>query len=207
MSLLANKYSGENQRKENDEYITPFKVVDSSVQYFLEYAKGHLRPGDILDPCAGNGIWGDVLANYIVSPRLVGVDVNKKFDKPEVYDEWHTLDFIRDTHNHNPVGSFDYIISNPPFKDSQEFVEKSITKLKDSGWLVFLLNESFLNSIGRKEQLFSDPWYRPEHVAISSRRVDFTGQGNPHTLVGLFIWRQGKTWETTLNWFDWKKDY
>lgn len=201
--LLGNKYSGENERKEFDQYFTPPEVVDACTDYFLWYIGNEAYPGSILDPCAGHGVWGNSLANKIVSSKLVGIDIDKSLEKPKGFDEWHNFDFIKGLESNN--NQFDYIISNPPFKDSQRFVEVGMSYLREGGWMVYLLNESFLNSIGRYEDIFTSQWYRPEHVAISSRRVDFTGQGNPHTLVALFIWRLGKTVETTINWFDWKR--
>lgn len=200
--LLANKYTGENERKEHDQYFTPKKVVDSSLDYFLWYIGDKAKPGTILDPSAGKGIWGNTLADKVVCTNLVGVDIDESLQKPEGYDEWHNFDFTKGLEMNN--NNFDYIVSNPPFKDSQRFVEVGLSYLRDDGWMAYLLNESFLNSIGRYEEIFTSQWYRPEHVAISSRRVDFTGQGNPHTLVALFIWNAGSTYETSISWFDWQ---
>ena len=73
-----------------------------------------------------------------------------------------------------------------------------------------MLNLTFLSSIGRMSRLFNTN-KAPSRVIVSSRRIDFTGQGSPHTEVGMFIWdkfmQEHKRISTEIGWLDWKESY
>jgi len=200
--LLANKYSGENKRREHDQYITPIKPVVALVNLLGNELT--FSVDSILDPCAGYGVWGKVVKSIFTEATLYGIDIDDSLTKPDMYDFWQTDDYL----NGNLANKkFDLIISNPPFKLAEKFVIESFKHVAYGGTIAFMFPLGFVSSVGRYKRMFSSPEYKPNKILVSSRRIDFTGQGSPHTDIAMFIWHAvGKgTEHTFVDWFDWEE--
>ena len=201
--LLGNKYSGDTERRQYDQYLTPTKPV-VAVANILKKDIIKFPPETILDPCAGEGIWGQVLGSIFTEARVYGVDIDESLEKPDFFDYWHTGDFIG---SHMANKKFDLIVSNPPFKLAEKFVTEAFRHVAHMGVIAYMFPLGFMSSVGRYNRLFKGFTYRPDHIYVSSRRIDFTGQGSPHTDIAMYIWKaEGKgTTQTTIEWFDWEE--
>lgn len=201
--LLANKYSGENQRLEHDQYLTPLKPVVALVNLLKDNVIQY-QPEFILDPCAGKGVWGQVVKSTYTDSILYGVDIDDTLPQPAMYDYWYTGDFIG---NHMANKKFDLIISNPPFKLAEKFVYEAFNHIAFGGVIAFMLPLGFMSSVGRYKRIFTTD-FKPDRIFVSSRRIDFTGQGSPHTDIAMFVWGGNSSLitPTEVKWFDWESD-
>ena len=120
------------------------------------------------------------------------------------FDKWINYDFLQKDFDDI---KFDIIISNPPFSLSEEFIHKGLSLLSPNGVMAYMLNLTFMGSIGREQRLFN-AGLQPTQIIVSSRRIDFTGQGSPHTEIGMFVWHMPFLGASTiLEWLDWEKYY
>lgn len=200
--LFPNKYSGKNERAKHDQYPTPLKPVHAMCNEVRKTIdKRHNLT--VLDPCAGDGVWGLTWKNMYGVKKLYGIDIDDSLEMPRDFDGWQTANFMEaKMANHK----FDLIISNPPFNQAEEFLYRSFEVLNDFGTIAFLLPLAFMSSIGRYERIFDVMEIRPYHIVVSSRRIDFTGQGNPHLDVAMFIWTANNWMKyTTMSWVDWEE--
>ena len=206
--LMPYKYSGKVDREKNDQYFTPSKPVERLCKEIICIKPYNIYyPYNILDPCAGTGIWGATYHSLNNRGELYGVDIDPNMKKPEAYDYWDNDNFLTMDFRSK---KFDVIISNPPFKHAEEFVVKGLSLLAEGGHLAYLLPLAFMSTVGRFERLFNNGLH-PDEIMVSSRRIDFTGQGNPHTDVAMFVWysmdmRKYGSSDTIMHWFDWEKE-
>ncbi len=86
------------------------------------------------------------------------------------------------------------IITNPPYKYAQEFVEKSISLIHDNAQVAMFLKLTFLE--GQKRRKLFDK-YPPEYVYVFSSRQkcaingDFANTGSSAACYAWFVWRKG----------------
>lgn len=132
----------------SDLYSTPeialdklFEVVDFSTdeKYF--------------EPCAGIGIVSEYLRNrglYVVTNEL--------------FEHGYTTEYNEDFLNTDIEFNYDTIISNPPYKLANEFVNKGFECTKEQ---YLLLRLQFLESKKRYEQLFSKGHLKNVYVFVS----------------------------------------
>ncbi|HDK25502.1 MAG TPA: class I SAM-dependent methyltransferase [Candidatus Atribacteria bacterium] len=205
VALLPNKLSGKNERAENDQYFTPPKLAELMCREVgRAFNDTIFYPTEVLDPSAGTGIWGKVWKEIYPHAKITGIDIDPSFNKPEGYSEWLTGNFLTTDFGNK---QFDLVLTNPPFKYAEKFVNKGLEIVKPYGVVAYLLNLTFLGSVGRGKRLFNNR-KNPTNIIVSSRRVDFTGQGSPHTEIAMFVWKKlpefGK-WKTYIEWVDWKE--
>lgn len=95
------------------------------------------------------------------------------------------------------------IITNPPFKLAEKFVEKAMGLLNVGDLCIYLLRIQFLESKSRKE-LFAK--YPPKYVYVNSERIKVEKNGefdkyNAKTQCFCwFIWEKGYVGETIVRW-------
>lgn len=173
------------KREKNDFYATDPK----SVKALLDVA--NIRGESFYEPCCGQGHISKVLKKHYPKSRHYASDLIDR--------EYGTgyVDFLK-------VGTFfgkskfDWIITNPPFKHAQEFVEKSLS-MTNTGVAMFLKIQ-FLEGQTRQQFLKDTPL---KYVYVFSARQNPWRNGieiNPDT---------GKRWEGTMcfAWFVWKHGY
>ena len=100
------------------------------------------------------------------------------------------------------------IITNPPYKYAQQFVEHALKLVPDGNRVAMFLKLTFLESQSRR-QLFEK--YPPKIIYVSSSRLqcakngDFIkyGKGTGTAVAyGWFIWEKGYTGEPQVRWFN-----
>ena len=112
MALSGSNIAGGNPdrgRVENDFYATDPK----STRALLDEVKFQ---GSFLEPCCGQGHISEVIKEYYPDAEIISQDlVDRGYGKTGI--DFLTYEFDR---------KFDNVITNPPFKFAQEFIEKSL---------------------------------------------------------------------------------
>lgn len=97
------------------------------------------------------------------------------------------------------------IITNPPYRLAQAFLEKAIQEVPYSAWL---LRMNFVESMSRLPFFKSTP---PARIWVSSRRLPMmhrAGWEGPiapsNTCFAWFVFEKGAT-QSETRWFDWKE--
>lgn len=175
-------------RNEHDFYETP----DYSVYSMMEHVGMDLlhHPGPWLEPCVGNGAIIKAIQKWYqenqvtvngqdFTPTWDAVDIRKEAEYPH-----QTANFLdwKPKHDH-----YSLIITNPPFLQAQEIIEKCLTL---NGYyppptVIMLLRLNFLGAEKR-----SDFWQRRpiDILDALSERPDFTGDGGDSTEYAWFFW-------------------
>lgn len=181
----------------------PIEPVHKIVNYLKDNIISHY-PEKILNPCAKGGSWGSAMKSIYTESIVYGIESSESFNKPSMYDFWQTGSYL-DGNLANK--KFDIIIASPPLSNAEAFLNRALTDIAVSGTIIFMLPIGFMGSIGRFKRIFSKKDFRPNEVVILSRRIDFTGEGSPHTDNALFIWdwrAGGVQKKADISWFDWK---
>ena len=174
-----------NERESNDYYATDPKAGELLLT--LEDFN------DILEPSCGEGHLSKVFAKsgkFVVSSDLVdrGYGEVKNFFE---YEKWD--------------GD---IITNPPYKYAQEFVEHALKIIPDGKKVAMLLKLQFLEGKKRKKMFEKTP---PKTLYVSSSRIlcaknaefqRMKNGGGSAVAYGWFVWEKGFTGDTIIKWFN-----
>lgn len=97
------------------------------------------------------------------------------------------------------------IITNPPYKYAQQFVEKGMELINDGNRVALFLKLQFLEGKKRRD-LFTK--YPPKLVYVSSSRIkcakngDFDKYDSSAIAYAWFIWEKGYKGDTVIKWFN-----
>lgn len=96
------------------------------------------------------------------------------------------------------------IVTNPPFKLAQEFIEHGLKLIPEGNKVCMFLKLQFLEGTGRKKFFEENP---PKRVWVSSSRIQFGANGdfgnrNSMLATAWYVWEKGYKGETTLKWFN-----
>lgn len=95
------------------------------------------------------------------------------------------------------------IITNPPFKLAQQFIEHAHKVTDGNAKIAMFLKLQFLEGEKRK-QFFAD--YPPHTVYVFSKRVkcakngEFEKVGAPVMAYAWYVWKKGWHGDTTIKW-------
>ncbi|MEC5422096.1 hypothetical protein QGM71_01135 [Virgibacillus sp. C22-A2] len=189
MALVANGLAGnknKGEREKNDFYPTPPHATESLLNRVN-------FEGSVWEPACGDGAICKVLEE-----KEYKVYATDKYDRGYgVYDiDFLTWDWTK-TFNHRPAN----IITNPPYKIAQEFVERSLECT--TGKVAMLLKLNFLESARRYEMFNNTPL---KHVLVFSKRLNFyegTLEGNKRSGVLAFawyVWEHGYEGQPQIDW-------
>ena len=139
----------------NDLYITPEESLDL---FFGKVSIGVNKT--VLEPCDGTG----VISNYLKDQlNLRQVVTNEPYKDIYKTNQDFSEDFLTTDKFTN---KFDYVVMNPPFKQSAEFVEKAV----ECADKVFMFGRlTFLESRKRYDKIFSNGWL--DKVFVHTGRV------------------------------------
>ena len=96
------------------------------------------------------------------------------------------------------------IITNPPYKHAQEFVEKALSIIPEGNKVAMFLKLQFLEGKKRKLLFAKNP---PRTVWVSSSRLkcgkngEF-GDGSSAVAYCWFVWEKGFVGDTVVRWFN-----
>lgn len=198
------------ERDPNDFYPTPYELCREALIKFRDLYGWDSSYKTILDPGAGNGVWGKAFSeNLGIENHLYGVDIRDIDREDLIYKNysWYygNTDYLTDCED---LGSyFDLIMGNPPYKYAEEFVRKSWDLLDDDGYIVFLLRLAFLEG-QRRHSNFYTKGFKPDRVLVLPRRPSFTGNRKTDaTAYAIYIWKKSNdVLETKLDWLEWDYD-
>lgn len=180
-------------RVERDFYATN----PEAVRMFIEaHHKGILPPGHYLEPCVGTGNVAEVLKEY--GAEVTGIDI---------YDYGYPGTIVSDFLL-GKGGSFDGVITNPPFKYASEFLAKSINAVKDGCEVALFLKIQFLEGEKRRELFKTLP---PKYIYVFTKRMPTWAENQPlnpdtgkpwatTTCSAWYVWQKGWVGEPTVRW-------
>jgi len=145
--------------------------------------KAHCQFQASWEPACGEGHMSETLLEYF---RDVFASDIRSYGRENNICDFLTSDRIPG------AGAFDWIITNPPFNTSTEFVLKAL-ELAGTGVAMFV-RLTWLESVGRYEKIFSR--HPPTCVAIFSERVPlhkgrWEDEGTTMTAYIWLVWLKG----------------
>lgn len=179
-----------NERERDDFYATDPKALELLLQ--LETFNK-----TIWEPACGQGHLSEVL-------KINGYTVIST----DLYDRNYGtggVDFLNCTKLDYSFSTYVDIITNPPYKYAQQFVEKALELVNDSCRVAMFLRTLFLESKARKELFKKHP---PQYIYVSSSRIkcaingDFNALESSALSYSWFIWKKGYVGETIVRWFN-----
>jgi hypothetical protein len=100
------------------------------------------------------------------------------------------------------------IITNPPYKYAQEFIEKSLQVISEGNKVAMFLKLQFMEGKARKNLFIKHP---PKTIYVSSSRIlcaknaDFKRMiagGGSAVAYAWYVWEKGFTGTTQIKWFN-----
>ncbi len=97
------------------------------------------------------------------------------------------------------------IVTNPPYKYAQEFVEQALSKVDEGRKVCMFLKVLFLETQKRKELFIK---YPPKVIYISSSRIncakngDFKTYNSSAIAYAWYVWVKGYRGETVVKWIN-----
>lgn len=184
------------ERQTEDFYATDPKVMELFLELNEEYNLGFNVETPIWECASGENHLANVLRANGYSVRTS--DIVQRLSTTELFD------FLSED---NTQWNGD-IITNPPFKYAQNFVEKSMEILEDGKHLALFLKVQFLEGRSRKKMFEK---YPPKYIFVSSSRLlcaknaDFAGMiagGGSAVAYAWYVWEKGYKGDTILKWFN-----
>jgi hypothetical protein len=179
------------QRTEHRDSLDNFPTPPWATRALIEHVIGaaSVRGQTVLEPACGEGYMSRVLSEYFATVR--SFDIHS-------YGFGYVDDFLSSSWDDN---SFDWVITNPPFKAAEEFVARGL-QIARCGVSV-LVRTVFIESVGRWDRLFRD---RPcttfaqfvERVPIVKGRVD--PKATTATGYAWLIWDKRASEHSRIAW-------
>ena len=101
------------------------------------------------------------------------------------------------------------IITNPPYKFAQEFVEKAMESVTEGHKVIMYLKLTFLETAKRRE-LFKK--YPPKYIYVATKRLGCAPNGQFSDMenetesgavcYAWYVWEKGFSGEPTIRWFN-----
>ena len=179
------------ERVDNDYYATPTDATASLLESFdLSMCK------TFLEPACGEGHISKVLERWFgvgtFNSKIYSFDlINRGFG-------YGKTDFLKFPEVNNWLfrgeSKVDCIITNPPFKLAQEFIEKAL-RLSNK-YVIMFAKIQLLEGVERKKLFDKFP---PKYIYVFTNRVNPLRNGNP-------LDENGKKWASTMcfAWFIWE---
>lgn len=191
------------EKDPNHHYPTPIKLCEAVVSRIDRDFDLPFKMR-ILDPGAGDGVWGEAYRAYDDTCSVVGVELRQQ-QLNEAYIRWFDETDYLDWQLYQ---NFDLVIGNPPFNLAEEFIRHSLELLNDGGYLVFLLRSAFKATKKRYLGLFHEFPFIREYQLVERPSFKTNKQGKMATDTieySIFVWQKGNYAETpTLHWLSWK---
>jgi hypothetical protein len=180
------------QRAEHKNSLDDFPTPPWATRALMEHVVASRTPltsMTCLEPSCGRGHMSAVLADYFSD--VASYDV---FD----YGFGGVADFLKTKHADE---SFDWVITNPPFKLGEEFIRRSLRIARQG--VAMLARTVFIESVGRYQALFepnppSTFAQFVERVPMVKGRLD--KKASTATGYGWLVWEKAKLGGTQLVW-------
>ena len=201
-------------RAEDDRYLTPILECEQAYATLMKWNEtwrqsrpcvgqtNRMRAPYILDPGAGPGVWGTVARQIWPESMIHGIDIQEQ-EKPHHYDRYDVGRFPGDW----PFSGYDLVVGNPPYNQANVFVEESMKRLRNGGFLMFLMRLQYCTGTRRRDGLYDRfPLFL---YAVYSRRISWRADGKRKTPPrdhALFIWQKSYSGPTYMDLIGKKND-
>ena len=143
----------------------------------------------VLEPACGRGYMSQALGEYFGA--VTSSDIHD-------YGFAETRDFFKPAH---AAGSFDWVITNPPFRLAEDFIDRSMLIARIG--VAMLVRTVFLESVGRYQRIFSV--CPPTVVAQFSERVPMVKgrvdkKASTATGYAWLVWKKSQSEFPRLAW-------
>lgn len=179
------------QRTEHRDSLDNFPTPPWATRALIEHVIGVDRARDqtVLEPACGEGYMSRPLAEYF--KNVQSFDVHP-------YGYGYVDEFLGSAWDNS---TFDWVITNPPFKAAEQFVAKALPIAREG--VAVLVRTVFIESVGRWQRLFRD---RPcttfaqfvERVPIVKGRVD--PKATTATGYAWLIWDKSALDDSRIVW-------
>ena len=154
--------------------LTSTPVVRQIIER-IAIARKNNPPKRILDPSAGEGVFGMVCREFWPEADITGIEPRDDlWPAPQYYDMWWRRTFEECGAG---IGQYDLICTNPPFPLCLAWVKRIFDEgmLTAGGELLFLQ----LNELGQRGQANNELWlqYPPIFQSRISGAINFKGKG------------------------------
>lgn len=172
------------EREINDYYATHPKAIYK----LLEYESFNQN---VWEPACGEGNLSEVLKEH--GYNVYSTDLIDRGYQDEL------MDFINTDNKW-----FGDIITNPPFKYTNEFILKSLESVEPGNKIAMFLKINYLTGIKRYNEIYSK--YPPQRVYVFSGKVGCSKNNRPEGFRSSaidyvwMIWEKGKYAPTELKW-------
>lgn len=192
VTLGASNHSS-HDREVNDYYATEPKALNLFLDQ-LEKDKVSLS----------KNIWECACGEGHLSKELIkrGFNVLSTDLIDRGFSEYNPVDFLKVSDDE--IKELD-ILTNPPYKYAQEFVEKALNIVADGNKVIMFLKVQFLEG-QKRSKLFCEN--NPKYVYVSTKRLkcaingDFESIGSSATAYAWFVWEKGYKGDTVVRWFN-----
>ena len=174
--MSSTNRSNERDKHVADYYVTPIADIELFLKEFNDKAKLDWNNIKIIDCCAGGNleVSDEKGIKEIYHPMSYPTAINNVFGKCDIdtYDiredslAEHKENFLETKLNYKP----DVIITNPPFNQAVQIIEKAIEDVSDGGYVIMLLR---LNFFGSKDRFHFFKKYMPEWCFVHHSRIGF----------------------------------
>lgn len=177
--------SGHN-RHPDDWYVEPAWCVDALLQKERPFL------GKVLDPCCGGGnIVDRLMAHEVIA---FGSDMRDRKDG-----SFPVMDYTKSVSSFCP----DSVISNPPFKVAQDFIDCALASTHDR--VAVLLRLAFLEGRKRREWFQSVPlarvWVSSNRISMPPGGTDIAADGGK-TAHAWFVFEHGYSGSPSIGWIE-----
>ena len=180
------------ERAENDHYPTPENCT-RAVANFLTAKKFLTNYSVIWESSCGNGKMVHVLEEEF--DKVIATDLFPKMDAP-------TLDFITT----EPAFGFDAIITNPPYSDTDGWMDRCLYYVRNWGTTAAMLMRHEVDSASSRERFFSAcPEYAARLTLTWRPRWIEGSTGSPRHNYDWYIWRPGSH-DGAKNYYAFRRD-
>jgi len=171
-----------------DDFPTPPWASRALLEHVIEQG-GHTDRLTALEPACGVGHMAKVLREYF-----------GKVDASDIHPHGYggVVDFTAERYS---AGSYDWVITNPPFKLAEEFILRALPIARRG--VAMLTRTVFIESVGRYERIFSkEP---PTKLAQFSDRVPMVKsrldrKASTATAYAWIVWEKGDPRPPELIW-------
>lgn len=179
------------EREKDDYYATDPKALELLLE--LESFAPH-----VWECACGEGYLSDVLKSH-------GYDVKSSDLVDRGYAGTEVKDFFQITQADIATDYQRDIITNPPYKCAQDFVEHALNIVQDGTKIAMFLKIQFLEGKARRALFEKHP---PKTIYVSSSRLlcakngDFQKKESSAIAYAWYIWEKGYSGDTVVKWFN-----
>ena len=183
-AVMAQRTEG---KQSLDDFPTPLWATRALIEHVI--GKDNVVGQSCLEPACGRGHMAVALCEYF--GEVIAQDIFE-------YGYGSVADFQEAKYADN---SFDWVISNPPFRLAEDFISRSLSIARVG--VAMLVRTVFIESVGRHERLFKP--FPPAKVAQFTERVPMVKgrvdkKASTATGYAWVVWEKSNQLDTALVW-------